>query len=69
MNSFDTNYIFNNDKNLGQYDQNAIPIPDNAMLQLSWKFGEPKLNPYWVIVLKNWSGTNYVLNEHGDVDQ
>ena len=25
MDSFDTNYIFTNDKNLGQYDQNAIP--------------------------------------------
>ena len=25
MNSFDTNYIFNDNKNLGQYDLNAIP--------------------------------------------
>ena len=25
MDSFDTNYIFTNNKNLGQYDQNAIP--------------------------------------------
>ena len=25
MNSFDTNHIFNNNKNLGQYDQNPIP--------------------------------------------
>ena len=36
IDSFDTNYIFTNNKNLGQYDQNTIP--DNAMLQLSWKF-------------------------------
>ena len=25
MDSFDNNYIFTNNKNLGQYDQNAIP--------------------------------------------
>ena len=25
MDSFDTNYIFTNNKNFGQYDQNAIP--------------------------------------------
>ena len=25
MDSFDTNYIFTNDKNLGQYEQDAIP--------------------------------------------
>ena len=25
MDSLDTNYIFTNDKNLGQYDRNAIP--------------------------------------------
>ena len=25
MNSFDTNYILNDNKDLGQYDQNAIP--------------------------------------------
>ena len=31
------------------------------MLKLSWKFGESKLYPYWVIVLTSSSGTNYVL--------
>ena len=36
MNSFDTNHIFNDNKNLGQYDQNAMP--DDAMLQLSCEF-------------------------------
>ena len=39
------------------------------MLKLSCKFGESKLNPYLVIVLTSSSGTNYVHNEHEDVDQ
>ena len=39
------------------------------MLKLSWKFGEPKWNPCWVIVLMSSSGTNYVPNEHEGVDQ
>ena len=34
------------------------------MLKLSWKFGESKWYPYWVIVLTSSSGTNYVPNEH-----
>ena len=39
------------------------------MLKLSWKFGESKGYPYWVIVLTSSSGTNYVLNEHEGVHQ
>ena len=39
------------------------------MLKLSCKFGESKWYPYWVIVLKSSSGTNYVPNEHEDIDQ
>ena len=39
------------------------------MSKLSWKFGESKWNPYWVIVLTSSSGTNHVLNEHEGVDQ
>ena len=39
------------------------------MLKLSWKFGESKWYPYWVIVLTISSGTNYVPKEHEDVDQ
>ena len=39
------------------------------MWKPSWKFGEPKLNPYWAIVLTSSSGTNYDLNEHEDDDQ
>ena len=35
------------------------------MLHLSCKFGEPKWNPYWAIVLRSWSGINYVPNEQG----
>ena len=32
-------------------------------------FDESKWNPYWVNMLTRSSGTNYVLNEHEDVDQ
>ena len=39
------------------------------MLKLSWKFGESKWNPCWVIVLTSSSGTNHVPNEHEDIDQ
>ena len=39
------------------------------MLKLSLKFGESNWNPYWVIMLTGSSGTNYVPNEHEDVDQ
>ena len=39
------------------------------MLKQSWKFGEPKWNPCWVIVLTSSSGTNYVPHEHEGVDQ
>ena len=39
------------------------------MLELSWKFGESKWNPCWVIVLTSSSGTNYVPNEHEDIYQ
>ena len=39
------------------------------MLKLSWKFGESKWYPYWVIALTSSSSTNYVLNEHEGVDQ
>ena len=39
------------------------------MLKLSWKFGESKWNPCWVLVLTSSPGTNYVPNEHDDFDQ
>ena len=38
------------------------------MLKLSWKFGESKWNPYWVVLTSS-SGINYVPNEHEGVDQ
>ena len=41
----------------------------NAMVKLSCKFGESKWNPFWVIVLTNSWGPNYVPNEYEDVDQ
>ena len=37
------------------------------MLKLSWKFGESKWNPCWLIALTRSTGTNYVLNEHEDL--
>ena len=43
-------------------------IRDNAISKPPWKFGEPKLNLYWLIMLTSLIGTNYVLNEHEDVD-
>ena len=39
------------------------------MLHISCNFGEPKWNPYWAIVLTSSSATNYVPNEHEDIDQ
>ena len=44
-------------------------IQGYAISKLSWKFGEPKWNPYWIIVLTNSSDTNYVPNEYEDIDQ
>ena len=39
------------------------------MLQLSSKFDESKLNPYWINMFTSSFGTNYVLNEDEDFDQ
>ena len=39
------------------------------MLKTPRKFGESKWSPYSVIVLTSSSDTNYVPNEHEDVDQ
>ena len=39
------------------------------MLKLSYKFGESNWDPFRVIVLTSSSGTNYVPNEHEDIDQ
>ena len=64
-----TNYIPHEHEGVDQYDSYAIPSQDNAMLQLSWKFGVSKWKPYWVILLTSYSGTNYILNEHEGVDQ
>ena len=64
-----TNYVPNEYEDVDQYDSNAIPNKIMPMLKLSWKFGEPKWNPYWVIELTSSSGTNYVPNEHEGVDQ
>ena len=42
---------------------------ENAMSQLSCKFGESKWNPYSLILLTSSSNTNYVPNEHAHFDQ
>ena len=39
------------------------------MLKPSWNIDDSKWNPCWVIVLTSSSGTNYVPNEHEDIDQ
>ena len=39
------------------------------MLKLFCKFGESQWNPYWIIMLTTWTGTNYFLYKHEDVDQ
>ena len=39
------------------------------MLKLSWKFGESKWYPNWVIVLTSSSGTNEVPKEHEGIYQ
>ena len=64
MNSSSTNYAPSEHEGFGQYDQYAILSQDNAMLNLSCKFGEWKWNPYWVTVLTSSSVTNQVLNKH-----
>ena len=73
MSSSGTNHVPNEHEDIDQYDSYEIykfnTIQDNAMLKPSWKFGEWKWNPCWVIVLTSSSGTNYVPNEHEDVDQ
>ena len=68
--SSDTNYVSNEHEGVDQYGSFAIPsIQVNAISKPSWKFGEPKWNPYRVIMLTSSSGTNHVPKEHEDVDQ
>ena len=43
-------------------------ILNYAIIKPPCKFGESKWNPYRVIVLTRSTGTNYVPNEHEDVD-
>ena len=64
MSSSDSNYVPSGHEDVDQYDPYAIP--SGIMLKLSWKFGESKWNPSWLIVLTNSSGTHYVLIEHED---
>ena len=42
-------------------------IQANAMLHLSWMFGQPKWNPCCVNTLMSSSGTNYVSQEQEDI--
>ena len=59
-----TNYVPNDNEGDDQYWLICITTRFNAISKPSWKFREPKWNPYWVIGLTNSSGTNYVPNEH-----
>ena len=69
MSSSGTNYVPNEHEGVDQY--GSFSIPPELMLYQSHpeNFGEQKWNPYWVILLTNSSGTNYVPNEHEDVNQ
>ena len=62
--SIGTNYVLNEHEDVNQY--GSFAIPSEIIWKPSWKFGEPKLNPYWVIVLTSSSGTNYVPNDQYD---
>ena len=64
-----TNYVPNEHEDIDQYGSFALPFDLMPYKKTSWKFGEPKWYPYWVIVLTSSSGTNYVPNEHEGVDQ
>ena len=64
-----TNYVSSEHEYVGPIELISDTIQDNAISKPSWKFGEPKWNPYWVVVLTSSSGTNYVPNEHEDIDQ
>ena len=46
MNSSSTNYASSEHEGFRQYDQYAIPSKDDAILHLSYKFGEWKSNLY-----------------------
>ena len=65
MKSFGTNYILNDNKNLGQYDQNAIPSQMPC-----YSYSASLMNQNEIpIELTSSSGTNYVFNEYEDVGQ
>ena len=66
MSLSDSNYVPNEPEDVDQYDPYTLY---NAMLKLSWKFGESKWNPCWLIVLLSSIGTNHGLKEHADFDQ
>ena len=52
-----------------QYNRYATSSAYNAILNLTWKLGESKLNPCWLIVLTNSPDTAYVVNWHEYFDQ
>ena len=64
MDSFGTIHIFTNNKNLGQYDQNAIP----SQIMPCYSYPGNLINQNKIMSTSS-SGTNYVLNEHEGVDQ
>ena len=69
MSSSGSDYVPKEHEDFDQYGSFAKTLQDNALLQLCCKFGVPKWNLYWVFVLTNSSGTNYVLNEYEHFDQ
>ena len=69
MSLSDTNYVPNEHEDADQYDSYAIPSKLMTYQSYPKRFGESQWNPYWVIVSTSSSGTNYVPDEHEDVDQ
>ena len=64
-----TNYVPKEHEDIDQYGSFALTSDLMLYWKPSWKFGESKWYPYWVIVLTSSSGTNYVPNEHDNIDQ
>ena len=69
-----TNYTITEHEHLEKYNPYAIPSENQFLnahehLFKSWNFGGSAFDTYRVIVFRNSSGTNYVLNEKDDLGQ
>ena len=64
-----TNYVLNEHEDVGQYGPCVILSEMKPILQVSCKFAWSIWNPFWLIVLMSSSESDYVPNEHEDVDK